>query len=117
MADIAAPAQWRNINDRERLASGIGGALLLGYGLARRPSAWSALLTAGGVLLLERSLSGHCSLYRALGIDTSGDRARRRDPAHPSILDAIERASDHSFPASDPPSWGPSIAGSPAAAH
>ena len=110
-----ASHELRNVGDGERLASGFGGALLLGYGLAR-PSLLGTLAAVGGALLLERGLTGACALYRALGVDTrrepqprQGERGRR------SIADEIERAHEGSFPASDPPSWTPHRVGHPAA--
>src|SRR5260370_1934928 len=83
------------------------------YGLAR-PSALNTLLAIGGALLLGRALTGHCSLYRALGIDTRDARPARPPETHgygkgggPSIADEVERASEASSPASDPPSCNP----------
>ena len=124
MPDAAAATDMRNVGELERVASALGGALLLGYGVAR-PSALNTLLAVGGALLVERGLTGQCSLYRAIGIDT---RVQHDEDAlrvtrgfgkrgEYSIADEIERASDHSFPASDPPSWTPHRAGSPAGAE
>jgi|SRR5579864_993533 len=108
-----AEADWRNVSDWERAASGLGGAMLLAYGLARRPSMASILMAIGGAMLLERGATGHCSLYRALGLNSREGMAQdhHRDG---SSADEIERASEDSFPASDPPSWSPHSAGHPA---
>ena len=94
-----------NVGDAERTLSATLGAALLINGVVR-PSLWHTLLAFGGAALLQRGLTGHCSLYRSLGIDTAGNG---RVPRH--RLDRVERASDDSFPASDPPSWTP-VAGS-----
>ncbi len=103
------PAAEGNLGEAERLVSLLAGAALLFYGLARRPSLASLALAAGGGLLLQRGASGHCLVYEALGIGAP------RQAQH--WLDAVDRDIDHSFPASDPPSWSPHIAGRPAAAR
>ncbi len=59
-----------NVGDRERWLSVLGGTALGVYGLSRRSLGGMALAAAGGSLLW-RGLSGHCSLYGALGINTA----------------------------------------------
>jgi hypothetical protein len=122
MPDATARADMRNVGELERVTSALGGAVLLGYGLTR-PSILNTLLAIGGALLVERAVTGQCSLYRALGIDARDRGAKRPRETRGygkrgqySIADEIERASDHSFPASDPPSWSPHSIGSPAGA-
>jgi len=105
-------ADWRNVSDWERVASGVGGAMLLAYGLARRPSVASIFMAVGGAMLLERGATGHCSLYHALGLNSR--EAVAREHGDDASRDEIERASEDSFPASDPPSWTPHTTGHPA---
>lgn len=56
-----------NINEKERLASLVGGGALIAWGLKK--GSWSGFLTAaaGGALAL-RGATGHCHVYEALGL-------------------------------------------------
>lgn len=60
-----------NVGDGERTLSAAGGAVLALAGLSRGSAAGLALAALGGGLLY-RGLSGHCSLYQALNVDTTG---------------------------------------------
>jgi hypothetical protein len=106
-----------NVGSAERWASLAGGAALVVNAVAR-PSWLNTLLAVGGVALLHRGVTGNCALYRALGVDT----AHRRQSPEPqftrgygrrgatSLRDEVEKASEQSFPASDPPTWTPTSA-------
>jgi len=66
-----------NVGQAERLASQVGGGVLMAAGLLR--GGWKGLVAAGlGGALLYRGATGHCSLYQALGASTADDE---RGPA------------------------------------
>jgi len=60
-----------NVGDWERLASGLAGLCLAGCGLKSR-GVGQPLLPLAGAALVYRAVSGHCSLYANLGMDTTG---------------------------------------------
>lgn len=66
-----------NVGRGERIASVIGGAALMTFGLLRR-SRMGLGLAATGAGLLYRGIGGNCLMYRALGIDRSEDGDGRR---------------------------------------
>jgi uncharacterized membrane protein len=62
-----------NVGEAERWLSMIGGGALMIYGLRR--SFGSLMLALGGGALLYRGLTGHCSVYDAIGINTADPSA------------------------------------------
>lgn len=68
-----------NVSDPERLASALGGAAIALYGL-RRGGVSGGLLAALGVALVGRGATGHCPVYRAVGMDTAGEEGRHGSP-------------------------------------
>jgi uncharacterized membrane protein len=59
-----------NVGDTERLASKVGGGVLITAGLMK--GGIKGLLMAGlGGLLVHRGMTGHCSLYGALGANSA----------------------------------------------
>ena len=75
-----------NVGETERVVSVIAGGALALWGLARR-SPLGIALAAAGAALAYRGATGW---------------SRERDE-----IDIVTRASEDSFPASDPPSWAP----------
>lgn len=67
----------KNVGRTERWLSGIAAAGLIAAGMRRRSLPMLGLSLVGGGWLLVRSVTGHCALYQALGLDRSG--ARRGD--------------------------------------
>ena len=68
-------ASQKNVGDVERIASVVGGGLMLLSALQRRPL--EGLLLGGcGIALLYRGISGHCECYKALGISTANEEGR-----------------------------------------
>ena len=65
-----------NVGDNERVLSAVTGGAALLYGLARGKSGgW--LLAGLGAMLAYRGLTGPCSVYQALGIDSAQGQGRR----------------------------------------
>jgi uncharacterized membrane protein len=73
-----SPTREINVGEAERMASNLGGGVLIAAGLVR--GGLSGLTLAGlGGMLLYRGLTGHCRLYSAMGMDTSQTDHGQRD--------------------------------------
>lgn len=107
-----------NINETERLASVVGGASLMLYGLFRRSPTALASAAAGGYLMY-RGLTGYCPAYDMMHVNTAGSQGFPLDHESGEELHTLPEKKVHqtinpnstvdesvweSFPASDPPS-------------
>jgi uncharacterized membrane protein len=81
---------WRNVSREERKWSLLGGVAMIALGLAQSGSARALGLLAGGALLYRGS-TGHCPMYRALGINPRGvsDRPGVHDQAGHKIVRSV----------------------------
>ncbi len=77
---MSTSPDWRepaiNVSETERLVSLVGGGALTILGLSRDSLLGLGLAALGGALVY-RGVSGHCSLYQAMDINTSGKHRGR----------------------------------------
>lgn len=96
-----------NLRSTERILTALAGGILLTVAVSRG----SILAGIAGGVLAARGLSGYCPAYDLLG-------DRKQTPAadgggrngETAEADAVSRAAEQSFPASDPPSFNPGVA-------
>jgi len=96
-----------NVSEPERIRSAVLGGALMVYGLRNVNSACGVAAVLGAAGLVYRAATGHCHLYRALGINTADSEAvNQSDEGIEEVEEqCIDTASEDSFPASDPPAW------------
>ena len=94
-----------NVGRTERIASMAGGGLLAAYGL-KRGGLGGILLAAGAVALVQRGVTGHCSVYQSLGVNTAGDEEEggtkelegaQDGPVHVSSVMSVDKPADELY--------------------
>jgi uncharacterized membrane protein len=78
-----------NVGDKERMLSAVVGGALVAWGAMQRSLGGLGLIAAGGALAW-RALSGHCALYRAIGVDTRSQDGTTRGNLGVKIDRSIE---------------------------
>lgn len=78
-----------NVGDTERMLSAVVGGALVAWGGMQRSLGGLGLMAAGGALAW-RALSGHCAIYRALGVDTRSHAGTTRGNLGVKIDKSIE---------------------------
>jgi uncharacterized membrane protein len=80
----------KNVGDFERMASAVSGAAMLYSGLRSRSGVGIVKAIFGGALVY-RGLSGQCSVYKALGVNTANSekgeagKPEKGAPARPHV--------------------------------
>lgn len=67
----------KNVNDPERWVSVVFGSALAAYGLKKRSPGGFVLSALGGALVF-RGATGHCFVYRSLGVSSNGEQAEEQ---------------------------------------
>ena len=84
----------KNIDDTERIASGIGGGLLAAYGLYRMDLIGLAIAAVGGALI-NRAADGFCDVYDWLGISTEDSFAADSPQEKPAAKSSVVKTVKH----------------------
>jgi uncharacterized membrane protein len=71
--------QQQNVGTGERLASGIAGVVLLKLGLGRRSLTGKLLMGTLGGAMIQRAVTGHCSVYQACGCSSAQQHPARAE--------------------------------------
>ncbi|MFL6254711.1 MAG: SRPBCC family protein [Pyrinomonadaceae bacterium] len=99
--ETAASSTPVNVGQIERWASAVGGGALALYGVTRGSLGGIALALVGAALV-QRGMSGHCSLYEAMNFSSAGDVGLRNSE---NVSVAAERGTkvEHSITINRPP--------------
>lgn len=101
-SDLAELLPSQNIGSTERLLTAIAGGVLMASALRRG----HLLMGVAGGILAARGVSGYCPAYGLWQHYTEGSKHfPKLGKDGGSAVDEVTLAAEHSFPASDPPSF------------
>jgi uncharacterized membrane protein len=94
--DLHAQKEGINVGQKERVISGAAGAALICFGLQRR-SLGGLLLAGAGLAAIKRGLTGHCDMYKMMGVSTASQKKNKAEDEKIEEAISIRRPREEVF--------------------